>query len=112
MSTLKTLYNNAIRKLKNRLAKADLLVDYAVRHGNPSINSVLTKLQNSGAKELIDSSPLSLNHAGSDNRIQYVMRSIELLIVKNEMAARDLQIIPHYESEPLYISALVQNNKR
>ena len=94
-------------KLNNRLAKADLLVDYAMRYGNPSINSVLTKLQKLGCEKLIVL-PLYPQYAAATTAT--VCDEVYRTLMKMRWQP-SLQIIPHYESEPLYISALVQTIK-
>ena len=94
-------------KLKDRLAKANLLVDYAMRYGNPSINSVLTKLQKLGCEKLIVL-PLYPQYAAATTAT--VCDEVYRTLMKMRWQP-SLQIIPHYESEPLYISALVQTIK-
>ena len=94
-------------KLKDRLAKENLLVDYAMRYGNPGINSVLTKLQKLGCEKLIIL-PLYPQYAAATTAT--VCDEVYRTLMKMRWQP-SLQIIPHYESEPLYISALVQTIK-
>ena len=94
-------------KLKDRLAKENLLVDYAMRYGNPGINSVLTKLQKLGCEKLIVL-PLYPQYAAATTAT--VCDEVYRSLMKMRWQP-SLQIIPHYESEPLYISALVQTIK-
>ena len=94
-------------KLKDRLAKENLLVDYAMRYGNPGINSVLTKLQKLGCEKLIVL-PLYPQYAAATTAT--VCDEVYRTLMKMRWQP-SLQIIPHYESEPLYISALVQTIK-
>ena len=94
-------------KLKDRLAKENLLVDYAMRYGNPSINSVLTKLQKLGCEKLIVL-PLYPQYAAATTAT--VCDEVYRTLMKMRWQP-SLQIIPHYESEPLYISALVKTIK-
>ncbi len=95
------------KKLKDRLAKENLLVDYAMRYGNPSINSVLTKLQRLGCEKLIVL-PLYPQYAAATTAT--VCDEVYRTLMKMRWQP-SLQIIPHYESEPLYISALVKTIK-
>ena len=95
------------KKLKDRLAKENLLVDYAMRYGNPSINSVLTKLQKLGCEKLIVL-PLYPQYAAATTAT--VCDEVYRTLMKMRWQP-SLQIIPHYESEPLYISALVKTIK-
>ena len=92
-------------KLKDRLAKENLLVDYAMRYGNPSINSVLTKLQKLGCEKLIVL-PLYPQYAAATTAT--VCDEVYRTLMKMRWQP-SLQIIPHYESEPLYILALTNS---
>ena len=92
-------------KLKDRIENKDLLVDFAMRYGNPSINSKLVKLQKNGCENIIIL-PLYPQYAAATTA------TVCDEVYRNLMQMRwqpSLQIIPHYESEPLYVSALVKS---
>ena len=92
-------------KLKDRIENKDLLVDFAMRYGNPSIKSKLVKLQKNGCENIIIL-PLYPQYAAATTA------TVCDEVYRNLMQMRwqpSLQIIPHYESEPLYVSALVKS---
>ena len=80
----------------------NVIVDYAMRYGNPSIKSKLDNLQKQGCEKLIIL-PLYPQYAAATTA------TVCDEVYRNLMKMRwqpSLQIIPHYESEPLYIEAL------
>ncbi len=95
-------------KLKNKIGNEKIIVDFAMRYGNPSIKSKLNHLKNQGC-ENITILPLYPQYAAATTATvcDEVYRSL--------MGMRwqpSLQIIPHYESEPIYIEALINSIKR
>ena len=102
MSPLRYYTIMQTKKLLDRISSKDLIVDYAMRYGNPSIKSKISKLHNAGCEKLI---VLPLYP-------QYVAATTATVcdeVFRTLMEMRwqpSLQIIPHYESEPLYIKAL------
>ena len=94
-------------KLKEKIQKDNLLVDFAMRYGNPSIKSKLQFLQANGCEKIIIL-PLYPQYAAATTA------TVCDEVYKTLMNMRwqpSLQIIPHYESEPLYINALVNSIK-
>ena len=92
-------------KLKNKIGNNDIIVDFAMRYGNPSIKSRLNILKDQGCENLVVL-PLYPQYASATTATvcDEVYRSL--------MSMRwqpSLQIIPHYESEPKYIDALVES---
>ena len=90
-------------KLKSGIGNEKIIVDFAMRYGNPSIKSRLNKLKKEGCENIVIL-PLYPQYAAATTATvcDEVYRSL--------MGMRwqpSLQIIPHYESEPLYIDALV-----
>ena len=80
-------------------------VDYAMRYGNPSINSKMIKMQKEGCEKLIVL-PLYPQYAAATTA------TVCDEVYRNLMKMRwqpSLQIIPHYESEPLYAEALANS---
>ena len=107
MSPLRYYTIMQTKKLKERLSKENIIVDYAMRYGNPSIKSVLTNLQKKGCEKIV-TLPLYPQYAAPTTATvcDEVYRSL--------MSMRwqpTLQIVHHYESHPLYIEALVNSIK-
>ena len=93
------------RKLKERIGSENIIVDYAMRYGNPSIRSKLNILKNLGCENLIVL-PLYPQYAAPTTATvcDEVFRSLMKMRWQPS-----LQVIPHYESEPLYIDALIKS---
>jgi len=93
------------QKLGNKIGGDKIIVDFAMRYGNPSIKSKLVLLKNAGCENIIIL-PLYPQYAAATTATvcDEVYRSL--------MGMRwqpSLQIIPHYESEPKYIEALTKS---
>ena len=107
MSPLRYYTIMQTKKLLDRISSKNLIVDYAMRYGNPSIKSKILKLQAAGCERLIIL-PLYPQYAAATTATV----CDEVYRVLMEMRWQpSLQIIPHYESEPLYINALVNSIK-
>ena len=107
MSPLRYYTIMQTKKLLDRISSKNLIVDYAMRYGNPSIKSKIFKLQAAGCERLIIL-PLYPQYAAATTATV----CDEVYRVLMEMRWQpSLQIIPHYESEPLYINALVNSIK-
>ncbi len=94
-------------KLNKKIGSEKVIVDFAMRYGNPSIKSKLNILKDFGCENIIIL-PLYPQYAAATTATvcDEVYRSI--------MGMRwqpSLQIIPHYESEPVYIDALIKSIK-
>ena len=102
MSPLRYYTIMQTKKLLDRIGNKDLIVDYAMRYGNPSIKSKITKLHEAGCERLIIL-PLYPQYAAATTATvcDEVYR-----VLMNMRWQPSLQIVPHYESEPLYIKAL------
>ena len=96
--------NQAINLIKKWEVKK-LLVDFAMRYGNPSIRSKLIKLKNKGCENIIIL-PLYPQYAAATTAT--VCDEVYRSLMKMRWQP-SLQIIPHYESDPLYIDALVKS---
>ena len=99
---------NQAHKLNNKIGNEKLVIDFAMRYGNPSIKKRLNKLKEEGCEHIIIL-PLYPQYAAATTATvcDEVYRSL--------MSMRwqpSLQIIPHYESEPKYIDALVESIKK
>ena len=102
MSPLRYYTIMQAEKTKRKIKRNDVLVDYAMRYGNPSISSKLDILKSKGSENLIIF-PLYPQYAAATTA------TVCDEVYRNLMKMRwqpSLQIIPHYESEPLYIRAI------
>ena len=97
------------KKLSERMKHKNLFIDYAMRYGSPSIKSKMEILQKQGCENIIVL-PLYPQYAAATTA------TVCDEVYRTLMGMRwqpSLQIIPHYESEPLYIDALVNSlNKK
>jgi len=96
---------NQAKKLNNKIGNDQLIIDFAMRYGNPSIKSKLNFLKDEGCENIIIL-PLYPQYAAATTATvcDEVYRSL--------MGMRwqpSLQVIPHYESEPTYIEALTKS---
>ena len=105
MSPLRYFTIMQTKKLLDRVSSKGLIVDYAMRYGNPSLKSKIHKLQEAGCERLIVL-PLYPQYAAATTA------TVCDEVYRTLMSMRwqpSLQIIPHYESEPLYIKALTNS---
>ena len=105
MSPLRYFTIMQTKKLLDRISTKNVIVDYAMRYGSPSIKTKITNLKEVGCEKLVIL-PLYPQYAAATTATvcDEVFRTL--------MSMRwqpSLQIIPHYESEPLYIKALVNS---
>ena len=105
MSPLRYYTIMQTKKLLDRISSKDLIVDYAMRYGNPSIKSKILKLQESGCERLVVL-PLYPQYAAATSAT--VCDEVYRVLMGMRWQP-SLQIVPHYESEPLYIKALVNS---
>ena len=109
MSPLRYYTQKQTQKLKKIISNENIEIDFAMRYGNPSIKSVMNKLQANGCERLIVL-PLYPQYAAATTAT--VCDEVYRCLMKMRWQP-SLQIIPHYESEPLYINALVNSiNKK
>ena len=92
-------------KLKKKMEDKKIIVDFAMRYGNPSIKSKLTDLKNLGCENIIIL-PLYPQYAAATTAT--VCDEVYRTLMKMRWQP-SLQIVPHYESEPLYINALIKS---
>ena len=109
MSPLRYYTQKQTLKLKENISSKNIIVDFAMRYGNPSIKNIMTKMQKAGCENLIVL-PLYPQYAAATTAT--VCDEVYRTLIKSRWQP-SLQIIPHYESEPLYIDALVNSiNKK
>ena len=92
-------------ELNNRIGTENIIVDFAMRYGNPSIVSKLNNLKAEGCENIVIL-PLYPQYAAATTAT--VCDEVYRSLMKMRWQP-SLQIIPHYESEPLYIEALVRS---
>ena len=105
MSPLMYYTQKQAEKVSNSISNADILVDFAMRYGNPSIKSKIKKLHDNGCENLLIL-PLYPQYAAATTA------TVCDEVYRTLMSMRwqpSLKIIPHYESDPLYIDALVNS---
>ena len=104
-SPLRYFTRSQAEKLKQKVGNENIIVNFAMRYGNPSIKSKLYELKNKGCENIIIL-PLYPQYAAATTA------TVCDEVYRTLMGMRwqpSLQIIPHYESEPLYIDALVKS---
>ena len=99
---------NQANKLSSSISKDNLIIDFAMRYGNPSIKSKIAKLHDEGCENLVIL-PLYPQYAAATTAT--VCDEVYRTLMKMRWQP-SLKIIPHYESDPLYIDALVNSIKK
>ncbi len=109
MSPLLYYTQKQAEKVSNSISNENLVIDFAMRYGNPSIKSKIKNLHEKGCENLIIL-PLYPQYAAATTA------TVCDEVYRTLMSMRwqpSLKIIPHYESDPLYIEALVNSiNKK
>jgi|TARA_B100000579_G_scaffold278270_1_gene230186 ferrochelatase len=105
MSPLRYYTIMQTKKLNDKIKNENIVVDFAMRYGNPGIKSKIMKLKDQGCENIIVL-PLYPQYAAATTAT--VCDEVYRTLIKMRWQP-SLQIIPHYESEPLYISALVNS---
>jgi ferrochelatase len=109
MSPLLYYTKKQSEKTSQLLEKKDTVLDFAMRYGNPSIKKKIHKLHEMGCENLVIL-PLYPQYAAATTAT--VCDEVYRTLMKMRWQP-SLKIIPHYESNPLYIDALVNSiNKK
>ncbi len=109
MSPLRYYTKLQAEKIDKLIRNENVIIDYAMRYGNPSIKSKINELHKAGCEHLLII-PLYPQYAAATTATvcDEVYRSL-----MNMRWQPSLKIVPHYESEVLYIDALVNSlNKK
>ena len=108
MSPLRYYTLTQVKKLAKKLRNKDLVIDFAMRYGSPSINSKIKDLKNKGCENLIVL-PLYPQYASPTTATvcDEVFRSL-----MNLRWQPSLRVVSHYEENPLYINAIVNSIKK
>ena len=97
------------KKVSSTFTRDNVIIDFAMRYGNPSIKSKIIKLHDQGCENLVIL-PLYPQYAAATTAT--VCDEVYRTLMKMRWQP-SLKIIPHYESDPLYIDALVNSlNKK
>ena len=109
MSPLLYYTKKQSEKVSKSFRNNNVIIDFAMRYGNPSIKSKIKKLHQNGCENLIIL-PLYPQYAAATTAT--VCDEVYRTLMKMRWQP-SLKIIPHYESDLLYIDALVNsiNNK-
>ncbi len=102
MSPLRYYTIMQTKKLSEKIKEKNIIIDFAMRYGNPSIKSKMKSLQKSGCENIVIL-PLYPQYAAATTATVCDEVYRTLMDMRWQPS---LQIIPHYESEPLYIEAL------
>ena len=108
MSPLLYYTQKQSEKISNSVSTKNLIIDFAMRYGNPSIKSKIYRLKEQGCENLIIL-PLYPQYAAATTAT--VCDEVYRTLMKMRWQP-SLKIIPHYESDPLYIDALVNSINR
>ncbi len=108
MSPLRYYTLTQAKKLAKKLKNKDLVIDFAMRYGSPSINSKIKDLKDKGCENLIIL-PLYPQYASPTTATvcDEVFRSL-----MNLRWQPSLRVVSHYEENPLYINAIVNSIKK
>ena len=108
MSPLRYFTIKQTTNLKKRIKNKLIEIDYAMRYGNPTITKKLSELKVKGCQEMVIL-PLYPQYAAATTAT--VCDEVYRTLMKMRWQP-SLQIIPHYESEPLYIKAIAVSIKK
>ena len=97
------------KKISDTFKRENVIINFAMRYGNPSMKSKIMELHDQGCENLVIL-PLYPQYAAATTAT--VCDEVYRTLMKMRWQP-SLKIIPHYESDPLYIDALVNSlNKK
>ena len=105
MSPLLYYTQKQTNKISKLISNDNIVVDFAMRYGNPSIRKKINILHQCGCENLIVL-PLYPQYAAATTAT--VCDEVYRVLMSMRWQP-SLKIIPHYESHPLYIDALVNS---
>ena len=109
MSPLLYYTKRQSEEISKSFSNKNVIIDFAMRYGNPSIKSKISKLHEIGCENLVIL-PLYPQYAAATTAT--VCDEVYRTLMKMRWQP-SLKIIPHYESDPIYINALVNSiNKK
>ena len=92
-------------KLNQKAGSENIIIDFAMRYGNPSIKSKLANLKDLGCENIVVL-PLYPQYAAATTAT--VCDEVYRTLMRMRWQP-SLQVIPHYESNTLYIDALIKS---
>jgi protoporphyrin/coproporphyrin ferrochelatase len=105
-SPLRTFTRSQGEKLAQRMAsEPKIIIDWAMRYGNPSMESVMTRLREQGCDRIL-CFPLYPQYAAATTA-SVNDKFFEALVKLRYMPA--VRTVPQYHDEPAYIEALAQS---
>jgi ferrochelatase len=106
-SPLKTITRSQAAKLRDTLAAVDsnVVVDWAMRYGNPSLDSRIEALVKAGCERIL-LLPLYPQYAAATTA---TVCDIAFLTVMKMRDQPTLRVVPPYYDEPVYIKALANS---
>ena len=110
-SPLRTITREQTEKVRAKLAETHgeaVVVDFAMRYGNPSTQSVIEKLKDQGCERIVFF-PLYPQYSATTTGTA-CDAAFRALMKLNWQPA--LRTVPHYADHPLYIDALAQSVER
>jgi len=100
--TTTRLQSNAVKKEVEKIYGSDVIVDFAMRYGNPSTESVIKKLKDQGVEKIVFF-PLYPQYAGPTTATAND-EAFRTLMKMNWQPS--IRTVPAYFDNPLYINAL------
>ncbi len=103
-SPLKTITRSQAEKLRATLGALDptIMVDWAMRYGNPSLASRIEALVKAGCERIL-LLPLYPQYAGATTATVCDIAFVTIMAMRHQPA---LRVVPPYYDEPVYIGAL------
>ena len=108
MSPLRYYTEMQSKKLGDKINSEKTIVEYAMRYGEPSIKSKIYSLKSKGCEDLVIL-PLYPQYAAATTA---TVCDAVYQTLSNMRWQPSLKVIPHYESEPLYIQAICNSIKK
>ena len=105
MSPLRYYSIKQKEKLSKKIKENEIIIEYAMRYGTPSIKEKISRLHKDGCEKLVVL-PMYPQYAAATTAT--VCDEVFRCLMKMRWQP-SLQIISHYESEPKYIEALVNS---
>ena len=105
MSPLRYYSIKQKEKLSKKIKENEIIIEYAMRYGTPSIKEKISRLHKDGCEKLVVL-PMYPQYAAATTAT--VCDEVYRCLMKMRWQP-SLQIISHYESEPKYIEALVNS---
>ena len=105
ISPLKFYTQHQRNKLKKKFKMNNIIVDFAMRYGEPSIKNRIYNLKEKGCDNIV---VLPLYPQYASPTTASVCDEVYRVLLKMRWQP-SIQIVPHYESHPLYIKALANS---